>query len=148
MRIIVDGDACPVKKIIVDIAKQSKLEVIMVSDINHLINDGYSKVITVDQDADSADMKIVNIAVKNDLVLTADYGLASLVLAPGLRCMDFNGMEYTSLNIDLLLLQRFTSAKARRSGKKTSGPSKRKNKNNEDFEFKLKTVISEMINLN
>ena len=39
MRIIVDADACPVKNIIIKTAKEYNLEVCMVVDTIHIIND-------------------------------------------------------------------------------------------------------------
>ncbi len=53
MRILVDADACPVKQIIVRIAKERQIPVIMLTDTSHALNDGYSRVITVDKAADS-----------------------------------------------------------------------------------------------
>ena len=64
MKIYVDADACPVKEIIVYEAKKRNLEVIMIFDTSHQIDDGYSKVIVVDKSADSADIKIANLIEK------------------------------------------------------------------------------------
>ena len=48
-RILVDADACPVKGIILRLAKQRNIPVTMVIDTSHELNDGYSTVITVDK---------------------------------------------------------------------------------------------------
>ena len=55
MKILVDADACPVKEIIISLAKQRNISVIMLVDTSHQLNDGYSTVITVDKAADSVD---------------------------------------------------------------------------------------------
>jgi len=52
MRILVDADACPVKQIIVRLAKQRNIPVTMLIDTSHELNDGYSKIITVDKQAE------------------------------------------------------------------------------------------------
>ena len=53
-----DADACPVKEIILRLAKQRNIPVTMVIDTSHELNDGYSTVITVDKGSDSADYVI------------------------------------------------------------------------------------------
>gem|GEM_PF-2765525 len=52
MRILVDADACPVKQIIVRLAKQRNIPVTMLIDTSHELNDGYSTIITVDKQAE------------------------------------------------------------------------------------------------
>ena len=43
MRILVDADACPVKEIIVRLAKQRGIPVIMLINTSHQLNDGRTK---------------------------------------------------------------------------------------------------------
>jgi len=76
MNILVDADACPVKEIIVRLAKKQKVPVIMLTDTSHLLDDGYSKVITVDKGRDSADIRLVNLAGSGDIVVAQDFGVA------------------------------------------------------------------------
>ena len=118
----------------------------MVADRNHRIDDDYSEVIYVEQANDSADFKIGEITQKNDIVVTADFGLASMVLTDDIRVITFNGMIVNSFNIDMLLMQRFISAKNRRSGKKTKGPKKRKNEDDVNFRNKLLEMIDQRLN--
>ena len=47
MHIYVDADACPVKDIIVRLARQYSVPVTMVTDTSHQLHDGYSRIITV-----------------------------------------------------------------------------------------------------
>ena len=49
MKILVDADACPVKGIIVRIAKENSIPVTMFIDTSHELYDGYSEIITVDK---------------------------------------------------------------------------------------------------
>ena len=60
-----------------------------------------------------------------DLVITQDYGLASMCLARRVRVLNQNGLEYTSENIDGLLFRRHENKKLLRAGKHPKGASKR-----------------------
>ena len=133
-RILVDADACPVKEIILRLAKQRNIPVTMVIDTSHELNDGYSTVITVDKGSDSADYYIAGMATCHDIVVTQDYGLAAMILARGASALDQNGMVYTSENIDSLLERRYIGQKIRRGGGRTKGPKKRTREDDEYFE--------------
>lgn len=125
MKLVIDADACPVTDIALEAALKAGLEGIIVCDNTHFIERDNAKTIVVDKGADSADCKIANIISKNDIVVTADYGLAALCLGKGARALSHNGLIYTDENIENLLYSRFMSKKARMSGKRTKGPSKR-----------------------
>ena len=134
MRILVDADACPVKEIIVRLAKQRNIPVTMLIDTSHQLNDGYSAVITVDKQADSVDFALMGLLTSNDVVVTQDFGLAAMVLGKGARAVNQNGLVYTDENIDKLLMERHIGAKVRRGGGRTKGPAKRTKEDNERFE--------------
>lgn len=133
MRILVDADACPVKSIIVDIAKQHKLEVIMLIDTSHELDDGYSKVITVDKARDSVDIALINLARPGDIVVTQDYGVAAMALGRKAKAVNQNGLIYSDSNIDKLLFERHLGQKVRRSGGRTANPRKRSKEDDESF---------------
>ncbi len=141
MKILIDADACPVKEIAVREAKVRKLEVIMVCDTSHIINDGYSKTITVDKSADSADIKLVNLVEKGDLVVTQDYGVAAMALAKGSLALNQNGVVYSQENIDRLLFERHLSAKVRRSGGKHKNARKRTKQDDINFSESLNQLL-------
>jgi len=134
MKILVDADACPVKEIIVRLAKHRQIPVTMLIDTSHQINDGYSTVITVDKQADSVDFALMGLLCREDVVVTQDFGLAAMVLGKGARTLNQNGMIYTNDNIDKLLMERHIGAKVRRGGGRTKGPAKRTTEDNEKFE--------------
>ena len=134
MKILVDADACPVKEIIVSLAKQRQIPVIMLIDTSHSLNDGYSKIITVDKQTDSVDFALMGLLAREDIVVTQDYGLAAMVLGKGARAVNQNGLVYTNDNIDKLLMERHIGAKVRRGGGRTKGPAKRTKEDNERFE--------------
>jgi uncharacterized protein YaiI (UPF0178 family) len=106
----------------------------MLIDTSHHLNDGYSKIITVDKQADSVDFALMGLLVREDIVVTQDYGLAAMVLGKGARVINQNGLIYTNDNIDKLLMERHIGAKVRRSGGRTKGPAKRTKEDNERFE--------------
>ncbi|MDF2686938.1 MAG: hypothetical protein K0S55_2121 [Clostridia bacterium] len=116
MKILVDADACPVKEIIIDEAKKRNIEVIMIIDTSHEINDGYSKVITVDKARDSVDIKLINITNENDIVVTQDFGVAAMALGKKALAVNQNGLIYNNDNINSLLMERHIGQKIRRSG--------------------------------
>ncbi|MEW9122906.1 MAG: DUF188 domain-containing protein [Thermotaleaceae bacterium] len=134
MKIYIDGDACPVKKEIVEISSKYNLAVVIILSICHISNrDGYSEYIIMDHQNQSVDMEIINRVKAGDVVITDDYGLASIVLMKGVRCMSSRGMEYTNDNIEILLYRRHINQKILKSGGKVTGPSKRTGKENEQF---------------
>jgi uncharacterized protein YaiI (UPF0178 family) len=134
MRILVDADACPVKEIIVRLAKERNIPVIMLIDTSHQWSDGYSKVVVVDKQADSVDFALFSQLTRDDVVVTQDFGLAAMVLGKGAQAINQNGLIFTNGNIDKLLMDRHIGQKVRRSGGRTKGPPKRTCEDNERFE--------------
>ena len=133
MKIIIDADACPVVDIAVGIAKKRNLECILVCDNTHFIQKDGAETIIVDKGADSADCRIANLTEKGDVVITQDYGLASLVLGKGGKSLNQNGLIYSDTNIENLLFTRFIGKKERMAGNRTKGPKKRTPQNDADF---------------
>lgn len=142
MRILIDGDGCPVIKEAIRIAKPKNIEIIVFVDTSHIIKDTYPKVITVSKGADSADFKLVNYAQKKDIVITGDYGLATMALVQGCYVVNEDGREYNDTNIDLLLSTRHDFKKALKSGKRIPTKSKRTPDQDEMFIEKLDQIIS------
>lgn len=126
MRIIVDADACPVKNEIIEVAAAFNLSVVLVMSIAHYSFDSlpaHVESVYVEKGADRADFKIVQLAKKGDVIITQDYGLASLLLPKGCHVVHHKGYEYTDHNIDRLLETRHFSALQRAAGQRTKGPS-------------------------
>ena len=145
MKILVDADACPVKSIIVNLAKKYNIEVVMFSDTSHIIEDGYSKIVVVDKSNDSADIRLINNLEKSDIVVTQDYGVASMALGKGASAINQNGLIYSNENIDMLMFERFLSSKSRRAGMRTKGPKKRIEKDNEKFTIQFEKLINKQL---
>lgn len=144
MKILVDADACPVKEIIITCAKKHGLEVVMVSDVAHMLfyNEPFITSITVDQGADSADLAIANRTQAGDICVTQDYGLASLLLAKKATVLHHNGFFYTQENIDRMLFERHLSREMRRQKKSRGGHVRKRTKeDDEKFLFALENAI-------
>lgn len=94
-----DADACPVREIIVRLCREKHIPLVMVTDTSHRINDGYSRVITVDKGQDSADLRLANEMEKGDIVVTQDYGVAALALGKGCQAVSQDGLLFTGENI-------------------------------------------------
>ena len=142
MQILVDADACPVKEIIVSIAKNKAIPVTMLIDTAHQLADGYSRVVTVDKGNDSVDFALMGLLNEGDVVVTQDYGLAAMVLGKGAKAINQNGLIYTDENIDCLLMERHLSAKARRAGNRTKGPTKRTKDNDDKFKLAFEQLLA------
>jgi uncharacterized protein YaiI (UPF0178 family) len=145
MKIVVDADACPVKEIIEKAAKKYQLEVIMVSNYHHVINSDYARVVVVDGASQSADIAITNITKCGDIVVTQDYGLASMILGKRAMAISPNGKIFNNENIEGLLMQRFVNYKARKAGLRISGPSKRNAEDDQHFMLNLVMLIEKSL---
>lgn len=141
MKILVDADACPVKNILVREAKKRNLPVTMLIDTSHVLNDGYSTVITVDQGRDSADIRLANLIEKGDLVVTQDFGVAAMALGKGAFALNQNGLVYSDENIDRLLFERHLGQKIRRGGGKAGKAKKRTHADDEAFAAALQKLL-------
>jgi len=144
LRIIIDGDSCPVIDLTESIAKKFKIELILFCDYNHDIKLDYGKIIKVDQSYQSVDMKIINYTESNDIIVTNDYGLASIVLAKNTHAINANGKIYTERNIDTLLMKRHINKKIRRAGGKHPTAKKRQKKNDQKFKTNLIKLINKV----
>ncbi len=127
MKIYVDADACPVVRIVEQIARENGIPVMLLCDTNHVLHSDYSEVKVIGAGADAVDFALVNLCGKQDIVVTQDYGVAAMALGKGAYAIHQSGKWYTNENIDQMLMERYLHKKARRSsGKKhLKGPKKR-----------------------
>jgi len=144
MQILVDADACPVKQIIVRLAKQKNIPVIMLIDTSHELYDGYSTVLTVDKQADSVDYALIGLLAREDIVVTQDFGLAAMVIGKGAKAVNQNGLIFTDANMDMLLMERHIGQKIRRSGGRTKGHSKRSRDDDARFEAAFAGLLADI----
>lgn len=120
MKILVDADGCPVKDIIIKIAKKYNINVVLIKNICHDLYDDYAEIITVDKGRDVADITLINNTKEGDIVVTQDYGVAAMAIGKKAVAINQNGWAYTNENIDELLMKRHMGQEMRRKHKKYS----------------------------
>ncbi len=141
MRILIDADSCPVLDIAQEIARKNDVELLIFADLNHNLTINYGQKIVVDQKSQSVDMKIFNMCKPGDIVITQDYGLASLVLGKEAIPVSTKGKIFSDNNIKYLLMRRHNNAKIRRATGRHHSHKKRQKKDDLKFEKILKKLI-------
>lgn len=125
-RVIVDADACPSLDAIIKVSLQHKTPVVLVGNesqnLERFNNTEGVLAIKVPSSRDAADYEIFSLATANDIVITGDIGLASLILSKGAVAISPRGKAYNPATIDGELLLRHEGQKVRRSGGRTKGP--------------------------
>jgi len=148
MRILVDADACPVVRIVEQIAQEHGVPVTLLCDTNHMLYSEYSEVKIIGAGADAVDFALVNLCARGDIVVTQDYGVAAMALGRGAHAIHQSGMRYTDDNIDRLLMERHLAKKARMAKSKhhLKGPKKRTAEDDEEFRQAFDRLILECLN--
>lgn len=126
MKILVDADACPVKRMIEEVAEKLQLPVLMFIDTSHILYSDYSEIISVSKAPDAVDFALINRTQRGDIVVTQDYGVATMALGKGAYAIHPKGRVYTEDNIDLLLFERDIAKNLRRSGERIKGHMKKR----------------------
>lgn len=144
MRILVDADACPVVRLTEKIAEQFQIPVILLCDTNHVLYSEYSEVRIIGAGADAVDFALVNLCNPGDIVVTQDYGLASMALGRKARAIHQSGMWFTEDNISGLLMDRYVHKKARMASSKNhlKGPPRRTDADDRAFAESLERLIA------
>lgn len=125
MTLFIDGDALPklLKPILFRTIERLSLATMAIS--NKPINIGLSNLITyiiVEQGADEADNRIVEMVSDGDLVITADIPLADRVISKNAHALDHRGKLYSTENIKGYLAMRNLMQEIRDNGGSTQGP--------------------------
>ena len=144
MKLFIDGDAFPnlLKPIVLRAIEKQKIDTIVIA--NKKINIGtsnYIKYIIVDQGADEADDKIVEMLEENDLVITADIPLADRTITKNAHAIDHRGAMYTQDNIKQYLAIRNLMQEIRDSGEITKGPAPFNQKDAQQFANSLNNFL-------
>ena len=142
MNVLIDADSCPVVDLALQIAKQFGIPVVILCDTAHQIEREGAQTLVFDKGADSVDFALVNRVKPGDIVVTQDYGLASMCLARCAKVLNQNGLEYTADNMDTLLLRRYENKKLLRAGKHPKGSAKRTKEQDEAFVATLTDMLA------
>lgn len=148
MTLYVDGDAFPnlLKPILFRAIERLKLNTVVIA--NKKITIGNSALISymvVDQGADEADNKIVELVEENDLVITADIPLADRTLSKNAHAIDHRGELYTEDNIKEYLAMRNLMQELRDSGEVTKGPAPFSQKDSQNFANQLNKFLQKYL---
>jgi uncharacterized protein YaiI (UPF0178 family) len=135
MKIYVDADACPVVRIVEQVAKKYEIPVMLLCDTNHVLSSDYSEIKVIGAGLDAVDFALVNLCTKSDIVVTQDYGVAAMALGKGAYAIHQSGKWYTNDNIDLLLMERHLNKKARRASAKNHLKRSRKRTGDDNIGF-------------
>lgn len=144
MRILIDGDGCPVVDLTIKISRKFNIEVIIMCDTSHIFNKNGAKTMVFSKGADSVDFALINLLKKDDIVITQDYGLAAMAINKASYVINQNGLIYSNENIDRLLYSRHISKKIRKSGGRTKGPKKRTKEDDLNFERILTEICDKL----
>lgn len=141
-RIIVDADACPVKREITDTARLFGIPVLLVASYDHALESGPGvEVRQVDRGSDAVDLVISNLARPGDIVVTQDFGLATVALARRAIVLSNRGQQYRDESIGFLMERRHEQARTRRGGGRTKGPKAMTGEDRIRFQHKLTKVL-------
>lgn len=144
MKVLIDADGCPVVDIAVALCRKHNIPCLLLCDTAHELRREGAQTLVFDKGADSVDYAVANRADIGDLVITQDYGLASMALAKKARVLHQDGWEYTPWNIDALLFQRSESRAYRAAGGRTKGPKKRTKVQDDTFRLCLEKLLSDL----
>ena len=79
--VLIDADGCPVVDLTIRLCKGQGTPVLILCDAAHCIQREGAQTLMFDKGADSVDFALVNRVSPGDIVVTQDYGLASMCLA-------------------------------------------------------------------
>ena len=161
----IDADACPVTREALACARRARVPVVIAGnttqnlerhirrddprDAEHArgrdaTHDGFwVDVLDVSIGADSADFAIVERLQPDDVVVTQDIGLASMVLGRGAAAIGVRGRVYTKATIDMDLFIRHEEKKVRRAGGRTRGPAAFTDEDRERFARNLADLLAD-----
>ena len=141
MKVLIDADACPVVDIAVRLCRKQEIPCLLLCDTAHACYREGADTLIFDKGADSVDLGLGRRISKGDIVITQDYGLASMCLGRNARILHQDGWEYTLDNISGLMEQRHAAKKHRLAGGRTKGPSKRTKQQDIAFEAALQQLL-------
>ncbi len=145
MKLLIDADGCPVVDIALGLCREFQIPCLLLCDTAHLFHRQGAETLVFDKGADSVDFALVNRVSPGDIVITQDYGLASMCLARRAHVLHQDGWAYTQYNIDGLLAQRHAARQYRAAGGRTKGPAKRTAAQDQAFRTALKTLLQQTV---
>ncbi|MNX69010.1 hypothetical protein D3C86_1002140 [compost metagenome] len=145
MRLIVDGDACPVKDLIQRAALRLDVPMILVSNRPMAFGNepGVTPVI-VPEGPDQADRWIAEAATREDLVITADIPLAAEVVAKGGVALGHRGEVFDAASIGEHKARWTLMTSLRAEGLELGGPKAYGNKDRAAFANAFERLVQRL----
>jgi uncharacterized protein YaiI (UPF0178 family) len=148
MQIWVDADACPavIKDILYRAAERVKCALVLVA--NKPLQtppSRFIKTMQVPSGFDVADNRIIELAQRGDLVITADIPLAAAVVEKGGYALNPRGEMYTRDNIGERLAMRNLMGELRNNGVMTGGPSALNHSDRQAFANQLDRLLTRVM---
>ena len=128
MRLLIDGDACPDRQKVIELALHYGVEVLLFIDFAHVIEDERIQIIMCEV---------------GDLLISQDYGLASLALLKNVTILHVSGKRITEDNINNLLTSRYLGHLSRKQHKHVKGSKKRNYRTTQFFLRELEKIFIE-----
>lgn len=125
MRLLVDGDSCGHRQLIIELAKEYGIELHWVNNVSQnppAPEEGLKLTSHLaDIAKDAADMVLMNLAGPGDLVVTGDLGLATVVLAKGSAAISPRGHWFYHADIAQKMEFRHLRQEIKRQGRNLRG---------------------------
>jgi len=148
LRLFIDGDAFPnlLKPIILRAIERLSIPTTVIANKKiHIGKSSHIQYLIVEQGADEADHRIVEMAEEGDLIITADIPLADRIISKKAHAIDHRGELYNSENIKQYLAIRDLMESIRESGETTSGPKSFGTKDAHAFANQLNAFLAKHI---
>jgi len=145
MTLYIDGDAFPnlLKPIVLRAIERLSLPTFVVSNKRVTLGESdHVSYIVVEEGADEADHRIVEMVKEGDLVITADIPLADRVISKNAHAIDHRGELYSVDNIKQYLAMRNLMEEIRESGETTRGPKPFSRKDAHEFANQLHRFLT------
>ena len=147
MTLFIDGDAFPnrLKPIVTKAIERLQIKTYVVANKKiHVGNSKHINYLVVEQGADEADHKIVEMVQENDLVITADIPLADRVISKNAHAIDHRGERYSVENIKQYLTMRNFMQEMRDAGEITGGPKAFGERDAREFSNQLNAFLQKL----
>ncbi len=143
----IDADACPVTRDAISVARAARAPVVLVGNetqnLARFTGRPGVKALQVSSGRDAADFAIVEQLAAEDVVVTADIGLAAMVLGRGATAISPRGRVFSPVTIDAELAVRHAEQRHRRAGGRTRGPAAFEDEDRERFREVLEGLLRE-----
>ena len=126
MRLLIDGDACPDRQKVIELALHYGVEVLLFIDFAHVIEDERIQIIMCEVGKDSVDQMILSYLQEGDLTI-----------------LHVSGKRITEDNINNLLTSRYLGHLSRKQHKHVKGPKKRNYRTSQFFLRELEKIFIE-----